>query len=582
MSVIQKTKVRQGRILTLVNEQRFITVEKLSEILEISVASVRRDLIELSREGKIERTHGGVAALKAEDSPPLVTPCGAPPNHLKSQTTVAEQVDALIMTIIDPQADVLLVESFKRRNKPVIAESQMGNLDVPVVTVDNYRAGYDIGCWAANYAAQHWGGNVNLLDLTYHLENTQERSKGFLDGIRSVMPGTEEVLKLNTQSNMDISYQLTRDALVAYPHINIIFAINDTNALGALRACEELNISPEKIMIIPFGIEGNTFCELIYQNQYVKAGIAMFPDVVGRTCLQAVLKAISGQPLQERLTTPYAVLTRENLGDYYQKVGGEWVFKWDRILETSALPIDPFDRSTINLPAETRVRVGFVVRYKAHEWYQNLVRVMQADAERYCVTLDIIEGDQTIKYELSQRRSEIASEAVKLVRSGSVILLDGGVLTQYFAQKLTDTEQLTGLRMITNSLEALNILQGNPNITVVCTGGVLRRERPNLVGPTAESSLQNLRADQVFLTVSGISPAFGLSHDDVSEVSIKQAMMRAAREVILLADHTCFGKESFIHFAQIKNVNKIVTDETLPASFRLELAQQGIEVIVAK
>jgi DeoR family transcriptional regulator, fructose operon transcriptional repressor len=578
----QKTKIRREQMIKLINERRFLTVEELSEIYEVSIASIRRDLMALYEEGNIDRTHGGAVAKAAVS--PLITPVVSPSAlslPFPSSAALADQIDALILTVVDAPVDTALVESFRRKNRPVIAESQAANLDIPVVQINNYAAGFDIGVWAGQYAGQHWQGKAHVLDLTYHLPNTQERSRGFWDGMRSVLPRAEEVLKLNSQSNASIAYRLTHDALTAYPHINIIFAINDTNALGAYRACQELKIPAEDIMILPFGLEGPTFRSLLQQNDYVKAGVAMFPEIVGCTCLLAALQAAAGKKMDPQLITPYAVLTAETLGDYYQKTGQGWEFCWDRIRANCELPIDLEQPAHIGELTDRQLRVGFVVRYRAHEWYQSLIGVMKSVAEKHQVVLEIVDSDQTIRHELSQRRREIAREAVKQVRSGSVILLDGGPITRDFAQQLANAQNLSGLRVITNSLEAITILQGSPNVTVVCTGGVLRRDRPVMVGPTAEGSLQNLRADQMFLMVGGISPAFGLSHDDMSEVSIKQAMMRAAREVVLLADHTCFGKESFVHFAPIKSVNRIITDETLQGSFRLEMAKLDIEVLVA-
>ncbi len=102
-----------------------------------------------------------------------------------------------------------------------------------------------------------------------------------------------------------------------------------------------------------------------------------------------------------------------------------------------------------------------------------------------------------------------------------------------------------------------------------------------MFGPTAESALAGLRADKMFLAVTGISMSFGLSHTNVAEVNVKQAMIRAAREVILLADHMRFGQESVIQMAQVTAV-KVITDNALPASTRLELSKLGIEVITAK
>ena len=58
-------------------------------------------------------------------------------------------------------------------------------------------------------------------------------------------------------------------------------------------------------------------------------------------------------------------------------------------------------------------------------------------------------------------------------------------------------------------------------------------------------------------------------------------MIRSAREVILLADHTFFGEESVIQVAAPTVVHKLITDDALPASVRLELNKLGIEIVIA-
>ena len=81
--------------------------------------------------------------------------------------------------------------------------------------------------------------------------------------------------------------------------------------------------------------------------------------------------------------------------------------------------------------------------------------------------------------------------------------------------------------------------------------------------------------------VTGITLDFGLSHTNISEVSMKQAMIRSAREVILLADNTFFGQESVVQVAPLTVVNKLITDDALPASTRLDLTKLGIQIILA-
>jgi DeoR/GlpR family transcriptional regulator of sugar metabolism len=81
--------------------------------------------------------------------------------------------------------------------------------------------------------------------------------------------------------------------------------------------------------------------------------------------------------------------------------------------------------------------------------------------------------------------------------------------------------------------------------------------------------------------VSGISLDFGLSHDAISEVTMKQAMIRSAREVILLADHTAFETEAGIQVAPLHVIHKLITDDALPPSIRLDITKAGIQILLA-
>lgn len=60
---------RQEQILNLLNENRHMTVEKLSEITYTSPSSIRRDLTHLQNMCYIKRTHGGASILDENNQP---------------------------------------------------------------------------------------------------------------------------------------------------------------------------------------------------------------------------------------------------------------------------------------------------------------------------------------------------------------------------------------------------------------------------------------------------------------------------------------------------------------------------------
>jgi DeoR family fructose operon transcriptional repressor len=204
---------------------------------------------------------------------------------------------------------------------------------------------------------------------------------------------------------------------------------------------------------------------------------------------------------------------------------------------------------------------------------------MQDYTSKLGIELEVVDVEQTLKDEIDWRRREVARCAAEEIRPGETISMDSGVISMMVAEELSKTEK--PITVLSNSLPVMDSLRDNPNITLISTGGVLRRSSMNLVGPTAEATLREMRVDKLFLTVNGVSLDFGLSHSNLSEVTIKQTMIRSAREVILLADHTCFGQEAFIQVAPVTVVNRLITDDALPASVRLELSKLGIRVLMA-
>lgn len=246
-----------------------------------------------------------------------------------------------------------------------------------LVAVDNYLAGLDLGRWAGKYMCQKGGGNANLLDLIFNQINTQNRSRGFIAGLCDTCPTHEVVLSINSQSRYATAYQMASDALKVYPQINLIFAINDITAWGAINACRALNIDPQSMTVVTFGLEGDTLKnELIKSDSYCKAGLAMFPEIVSLTCIEAAIAAYNLHSLPEKYVTPHIVLTAETLSDYYFKSANGWELNQEVTIKRLKLPYrveqDKFHTKN-TLPS----RIGLIVPFTEHEWYKNLTILLK-------------------------------------------------------------------------------------------------------------------------------------------------------------------------------------------------------------
>lgn len=58
------TEERRNQIIHMLHTQNSIQVDRLSEFFDVSLATVRRDLAELEKQGYLRRVYGGAVSLK--------------------------------------------------------------------------------------------------------------------------------------------------------------------------------------------------------------------------------------------------------------------------------------------------------------------------------------------------------------------------------------------------------------------------------------------------------------------------------------------------------------------------------------
>jgi DeoR/GlpR family transcriptional regulator of sugar metabolism len=176
-------------------------------------------------------------------------------------------------------------------------------------------------------------------------------------------------------------------------------------------------------------------------------------------------------------------------------------------------------------------------------------------------------------------KTSIARTAAGLVRPGTAIAIAAGTTTFALAQCLLD---VPGLTIVTNSLRVANLFGGNrtPDVaSVVLTGG-MRTASDALVGPVADLTIASLHFDTLFLGCTGLDPEVGLSTPNLAEAETNRALIKVARRVVVLADHTKWGVVSLASFAPVEKINVLVTDVLLPSDAHAALDGRVGEIIV--
>lgn len=180
--------------------------------------------------------------------------------------------------------------------------------------------------------------------------------------------------------------------------------------------------------------------------------------------------------------------------------------------------------------------------------------------------------------QFSAEKQRIAQKAVELISDGDSLLLDVGTTTLELARALKGKRNLTVL--VTNLRAALE-LAGQPAIQVIVIGGKLRFSELSMTGHMAEQTLRTFQVDKAFIGVGGITLQHGLTEFNFDEAGTKRIMCERARQKIVLADHTKFGKVMLTQVAPLSAIDMIITGSELDESMRRELEEAGISLILA-
>ena len=134
---------------------------------------------------------------------------------------------------------------------------------------------------------------------------------------------------------------------------------------------------------------------------------------------------------------------------------------------------------------------------------------------------------------------------------------------------------MPGLTIVTNSLRVTNVFSGTRGgldgtaDSVVLTGGV-RTPSDALVGPIADLTIRSLHFDVLFLGCRGFDADAGLTTPNFAEAETDRTFIRVARQVVVLAaQHQVGPGQPGGSFAQLSEVDVLITDDMLPADERV-------------
>ena len=120
-----------------------------------------------------------------------------------------------------------------------------------------------------------------------------------------------------------------------------------------------------------------------------------------------------------------------------------------------------------------------------------------------------------------------------------------------------------------------------PNIKIIFPGGYYHPEDYNFTSPEAVDFIRRHRANKSFISVSGIHRSLGITCINAHIVDSKRALIDSSAQNIMLADSSKFDLVKANHFAELHDMDMLITDNKLSLDWRdfLNNAQINLKLV---
>ncbi|MEV6969067.1 DeoR/GlpR family DNA-binding transcription regulator [Hamadaea sp. NPDC051192] len=216
---------------------------------------------------------------------------------------------------------------------------------------------------------------------------------------------------------------------------------------------------------------------------------------------------------------------------------------------------------------------------------QQMITRTRGGAVANGVSYDLPLRYKTAKH--SEEKQRIGAAAAALVSPGMVVGLNGGTTTTEVARALAVRPDLASgaddaqLTVVTNALNIANELLVRSRMKIVVTGGVVRPQSFELVGPLGGGILREVTLDVALLGVDALDVTLGAAAHHEGEAAMNSLMVARAKRVVIIADSSKLGGHAFARICSVDRIETLVTDSSANPDLIEGFRHAGLTVIVA-
>ncbi|MEU3186050.1 DeoR/GlpR family DNA-binding transcription regulator [Streptomyces sp. NPDC006923] len=188
--------------------------------------------------------------------------------------------------------------------------------------------------------------------------------------------------------------------------------------------------------------------------------------------------------------------------------------------------------------------------------------------------------ESNVAYRKNSMRPEkeaVAALAAGMIEPGMSVMIDDSTTALELARLLPSVGPLT---VVTNFLEALNLLAEERGIHLMALGGDYDPLHGSFLGVPCVEAVEALRVDLCFVSTSSVHGGFAF-HQEQRIVAVKRAMLKAAGRSVLMIDHSKLGRTALHRLAPLGAFDVVLIDDRISQDALRSLDESGVRYEIA-
>lgn len=227
---------------------------------------------------------------------------------------IKEKVDVIVINPVKSDSPAIIGALNKAKKagiRIIVVDAPMSKqvaVDTTIVS-DNYQAGVLI---AKDMMSRLSKADILLLEHQNAI-SAMDRLQGFLDTIKG-HPGYRIVSQLETLGQTEESMPQVKNAMDNGLEFNVVMALNDRAAIGALAAIKDQGVA-EKIYI--YGVDGSPDIKNFLANTNdIQGTVAQSPIQMGRKVAEVIELLREKKSCDRQYLIPVRLINKDNISEY--------------------------------------------------------------------------------------------------------------------------------------------------------------------------------------------------------------------------------------------------------------------------